>query len=174
MSGGPQIKGEQSMSSALHIKGVPTETRDSLRPILDQSFKGVYRWHAQRTLRSVKWVREATQGDTQVGLTMFTMLEQSSGYIYYIAVTPSQRAKGVGGFLLDDALQLLRTSGALEIIACVRTDNIPSIRLLQSRDFVRTGFRELVLLKGFASAARLWMRMVVAPGEKVFIRVLRS
>ena len=79
--------------SALHIKGVPTETRDSLRPILDQSFKGIYRWHAQRTLRSVKWVREATQGDTQVGLTMFTMLEQSSGYIYYIAVTPSQRAK---------------------------------------------------------------------------------
>ena len=59
---------------------------------------------------------------------MSTMLGQGSGYIYYIAVIPSQRAKGVGGVLLDDALEFLQGSGAREILACVRADNIPSIR----------------------------------------------
>ena len=100
---------------------------------------------------------------------MFTMLGPGLGYVYYIAVTPSQRAKGVGGLLLDDALQQLRASKAREMFACVRADNIPSTRLLVSRNFQRTGFRELVRLKGFARAARLWIKMVVAPGEKVFI-----
>jgi len=104
---------------------------------------------------------------------MFTLLGKRSAYVYYLAVVPSQRAKGIGGMLLDDALNLLLESGALEVFACVRTDNIPSLRLIQSRDFVRTGFRELVASKGFAPAAKLWMQMVVAPGEKVFRKVVR-
>jgi ribosomal protein S18 acetylase RimI-like enzyme len=160
----------ERMSSTVQIEGAPTESRKSLRLIVDQSFQGIYRWHARRTLRSVKWVRKATRAGTRVGLTMVTMLGQSCGYICYIAVTPAQRAKGIGGFLLDDALELLRAAGAQEVFACAQADNVPSIRLLRSRDFVRTGFRELVLVKGFARTARLWIRMVVAPGERVFVR----
>lgn len=153
---------------SLHIEGVPPEARASLQPILDQSFHGIYRWHARRTLRSVTWVREATRENAKLGLSMSMMLGQGSGYIYYVAVAPSQRAKGVGGFLLDDAITLLRSEGAVEIFACARYINTPSIRLLQSRDFRKTGFCKLAGLKGFAGAARLWMQMVVAPGEKVY------
>ena len=162
------------MDSAVHIEEVPAESRERLKPIIDHSFHGIYLWHARRTLQSVTWVREATRGGTQAGLSMSKMLGQDSGYIYYIAVSPSWREKGVGGILLDDALQLLRTAGAHEIFACVRADNMPSLRLLKSRDFGKTGFRELVLRKGFASAAGLWMRMVVAPGENVFVKAFHQ
>ena len=93
---------------SLNIEGVPADARESLTPILLESFKGIYLWHARRTLRSVRWVRKATQGSVVVGLAMSTMLGEISGYAYYAAVTPSQRAKGVGGFLLDDALELLQ------------------------------------------------------------------
>ena len=169
MSGGDG-SGKSLMSPALRIMEVPVETRGSLGPILDQSFTGLYRWHAHRTLRSVTWVRKAARGDTHVGLSMSTMLGGSSGYIYYIAVIPSLRAKGVGALLLDDALRFLRAAGALQVFACVRAGNIPSIRLLKSRDFMRTGFRKTVHLRGFANAVELWLRMVVAPGERVFTK----
>ncbi len=163
--------GERGADSALRIRGVPNESRGSLRPILDQSFTGLYRWHAKKTLASIRWVTEAVRGDAKAGVAMFTMLGARSGYIYYLAVIPALRAGGVGGLLLDDALRQLLTSGATEAFACARTDNIPSIGLLRSRDFVRTGFRELAASKGFPAATRLWMKMVVAPGEKVFLKV---
>jgi L-amino acid N-acyltransferase YncA len=99
---------------------------------------------------------------------MFTMIEPFCGYVYYVAVTPSQRAAGVGGLLLDDALRQLAAAGAREVFACIRTDNTPSLRLFESRAFAKVGFRELARARGFGNAARLWRRMVVAPGERVF------
>jgi hypothetical protein len=44
-------------------------------------------------------------------------------------------------------------AGAAEALACVRVDNTPSIRLLESRHFERTGFDELVRSRGLARAA---------------------
>jgi len=162
------------IGSAVRIEGVPLESRKLLPPLLDQCFTGIYRWHAKRTLRSVRWVREAIRGDATVGLAMLRMIGERSGYVNYIAVTPPQRAAGVGGLLLDDALRILRAEGARETYACVRAENAPSIRLVESRCFIRTGFYELVRSRGLVSAAILWMRMVVAPGEKVFSRVFRT
>ena len=161
------------MSASLNIEEVSAEARETLMPILEVSFTGLYLWHARRTLRSARWVRSATQGSAVVGLAMSAMFE-SSGYVYYVAVTPSQRAKGVGGVLIDDAVGLLRAEGAREIFACARAENAASIRLLRSRDFVVTSFPELVRSKGFIASGSLWMRMVVAPGEKVFTRDLRE
>jgi ribosomal protein S18 acetylase RimI-like enzyme len=160
-----------SLSAAVHE--VPHESRASFLSIIDQTFTGIYRWHAKRTLRSVPWVRGANRGNTRVGMSMLTMLGKGSGYVYYIAVAPSERAAGVGGALLDDALQVVRAAGAREALACVQSDNIWSIRLFESRGFVSTGFCELVRSRGFVSAAFLWTRMVVAPGERVYVRDLR-
>ena len=151
------------------VSDVPAASRPSLRPILDQSFHGVYLWHARRTLRFVTWVREARSGSEQAGVSMAKMLGPGTGYVFYIAVAPRFRAMGVGGLLLDDARELLRAAGATEIFACVRAANIPSLRLLESRDFLRTDFREVSRSKGFLEAARLWVRMVAAPGETVFV-----
>ena len=157
------------MVASLNIEEVPVEARETLMPILGVSFTGLYLWHARRTLRSARWVRSASQGSSVVGLAMSTMFE-SSGYVYYAAVTPSERGKGVGGVLVDDALGLLRAEGAREIFACARAENAASIQLLRSRDFVATSFPEIVRSKGFVAAVSLWIRMVVTPGEKVFTR----
>jgi len=100
---------------------------------------------------------------------MSKLLGPGVGYVFYVAVAPSLRAKGIGGLLLDDALRLLRSAGAGEIYACVRAENAPSVRLVQSRCFRKTDFRELSRWKGLAETARLWIGMVAAPGEKVFV-----
>ena len=154
------------------ITEVSRESRESLLPILDQSFTGIYRWHAKRTLCSVRWVRVASKDSRHAGLAMLTMLAGRVGYVYYIAVSPSQRSAGIGGLLLDDALATLRAAGAAVALACVRADNTPSIRLLQSRHFARTGFGELVRSRGLARAAVIWIRMFVAPGERVYVKAI--
>ncbi len=157
------------MDPALRLVDVPVGSRESFGPILDESFDRIYLWHARRVLRSVTWVRGAASGDAPAGLSMSEMLGPATGYIFYIAVSPSLRGKGVGGLLLDDALQLLRRAGASEVLACVRPENTASLRLFQARGFRETGFRELVRSKGLAGAARLWVRMVAAPGERVLV-----
>jgi ribosomal protein S18 acetylase RimI-like enzyme len=158
----------------MKIEEVPVDGRRSLRPVLDESFTGLYRWHARRTLRSVAQVRKATRDGALLGFTMSTMVGKDIGCIYYAAVTTSARAQGVGGALLDDALQRLRADGAREFFACARSKNEPAVRLLQSRNFARTSFHEVAFAKGFAATVRLWVRMVVVPGETVFVRWLRS
>ena len=145
-------------------------SRGSLVPILDQSFTGLYRWHARKTLHSIRWVKAASRDGRHVGLSMFKMLPGRTGYAYYIAVRPSQRSAGIGGLLLDDSLAVLRAAGAARVLACARAENTPSIRLLESRHFSRTGFAEVARSKGLVRAAVLWMRMVVAPGERVYVR----
>ncbi len=158
------------MSSTLHIGDVAVESRGTLVAIIDESFHGIYRWHARRVLRSVTWVRHAARDNAPVGLTMSAMIAPGSGYLFYVAVVPVERSAGVGGALLDDVLALLQSAGAREVLACVRADNVASLRLLESRSFIGMAFRELVQSRGLAHAARLWMRMIVAPGERVFWR----
>lgn len=142
--------------------------RAGLRPIIEQSFRGIYRWHALRTLADVHRVRASSEGNLVMGLAMFTMLQPGMGYLYYVAVIPSRRGTGLGGVLLDNALSELRAEGAGEVLACIRRDNAASIRLFASRGFARERFREVVRSRGLAGAAKLWRRMVVAPGERVF------
>jgi ribosomal protein S18 acetylase RimI-like enzyme len=101
---------------------------------------------------------------------MLSMLGGRVGYAYYIAVSPSQRATGIGGLLLDDALETLRAAGAVKALACVRAENTASVRLLLSRGFAKTGFSELARSMGLVKAAAIWRRMVVAPGERVYGR----
>jgi len=156
------------------FQAVPADTRDALRLILDQSFTGIYLWHARRTLRSVAWVREGILEESSIGLTMSTMLGENIGYVAYEAVAPAWRRKGFGSLLLDDVLQFLQARGASRILACVRPENVPSVLLLRSRCFERITFRSVAHSRGFPRAVRLWARMVVAPGEHVYHLNLES
>jgi len=152
----------------VRVAEVPVERRAGLAPIVEESFHGLYRWHALQTLRSVKRVRSASREGGAAGLTMFTMLGPGLGYIYYVAVLPGNRQAGVGRALLDDALTELEGDGAREVLACIRAENLPSIRLFSSRGFAPTRFGQVARERGFAGALRLWRRMVVAPGERVY------
>lgn len=152
------------------IVEAPRESRQSLLPLLDRSFQGIYLWHARRTLRSVQWVRMAVRENAVIGLSLVGMVGQRTGYVYYVAVMPSERGSGVGGAILDDALRFLEVAGAFETLAAVQKTNVPSMRLFRSRGFVSTSFRALVKQKGIVAAAVLWARMVVAPGERVLLK----
>ncbi|MFZ1023947.1 MAG: GNAT family N-acetyltransferase [Thermoplasmata archaeon] len=154
------------------IVDLPEGNRDSAIPIIKQSFVGIYRWHAKRTLREISRVRAAQLEGQLAGISMLDRLTPEIGYVYYLAVGESFRSRGLGGALLDDAITLFRNEGAKILYGAAEEENTPSIRLFSSRGFRRierdeTGFRE-----GGLGAWGLRSRMMLVHGEVLMGRFL--
>ncbi len=161
------------MSSAAEgfevVEADPTE-RASLEPILEESFTGIYLRHAKRTLHDVETVRVARVGGAAVGLAMLKLLTKGAGYVYYIAVLPSSRMKGLGSRLLLDSLDYFARSGATEVYASVGEDNVESKALFFGRGFRRTDFSEVSKKYGTIRALAMYRGMWVVPGEMLLVK----
>lgn len=167
------------MSRGLDIEiiDVPKGERTRLLPILDESFEGLYLWHARRTLQSIELVRVArlrasvggeetgTTGE-EAGLIMLKLLGERAGYVYYVAVPPRYRRRGIGGKLLDDAVTYFSvTRRAQHVYASVEEDNLESKNLFHSRGFEELEGGEMAARYGRVRAFVMYREMMVVPGE---------
>jgi ribosomal protein S18 acetylase RimI-like enzyme len=141
------------------------EARERAVPVLIDSFSGIYRWHAKRTLRSVPTVRAAVLRSEVVAVSLLDRLEPEVGYVYYIATLAKHRRRGFGLRLLDDALELFRRDGAEVVFAAVREENAASRQLFERRGFRATERKELSYREGGLGAWGLRSRMWVVSGE---------
>jgi ribosomal protein S18 acetylase RimI-like enzyme len=146
--------------------------RELLIQILEESFEGIYLRHSKRTLRDSELVKVAWLNSERVGLVILKDLGKKSGYVYYIAVRRHFRGQGVAGKLLDDALEHFFKKGMEEVYASVEEDNEESKRLFASRGFEETGYERLSKKYGRVSAALLYGKMWVVPGEKLLHKEL--
>jgi ribosomal protein S18 acetylase RimI-like enzyme len=149
----------------LTLVDLPEERRDQAVPILIDSFVGIYRWHAKRTLRRIPIVRGALDGDRLVGISMLEDLAPGVGYVYYIAVGRDHRRRRVGSILLDDALERFRSKKAEIVYAAAEEDNVPSLALFKSRGFREVGREETGYREGGLGAWGLRSKMMVVHGE---------
>jgi len=156
------------------IEDIPQRERISLIPILRKSFEGKYLWHSTKTLKEVDLVRAALVGKTPVGVSMVRMLNERAGYIYYVAVLPKYRNKGIGGRLLDDGLRLVAQKGARDALAVIPEGNISSERLFLSRGFTKKIFADLSAAFGRKNAIMMYRTMFVSWGEAVYMKELDS
>jgi ribosomal protein S18 acetylase RimI-like enzyme len=150
----------------IQVADVPKGERDRLLPILEESFEGLYLWHARRTLQSIEVVRVArdAQGE-DAGLIMLKVLAEGAGYVYYVAVPQRFRRKGVGGSLLDDALSRFERRGVLDVYASVEEDNAGSKALFGSRGFEEVDGSEMAERYGRLRSLLMYREMMVVPGE---------
>ena len=146
------------------------DARERAIPILLESFEGIYRWHAKRTLWRIPEVRGADDRGTLAGLAMLERLAPEVGYVYYLAVGRAYRAHGLGGILLDDAIGRFRSRGAEVIYGAVEEDNTPSLRLFRSRGFREVERKELGYREGGLGAWGLRSRMMLVSGEVLYGR----
>lgn len=160
------------MSDDLRIEDVPKEHREALDPVLEESFEGWYLRHSRRTLREIEAVRVAKVNEEAVGLVMLKRLSESIGYVYYIAVLKSWRGNGIGGRLLQDALDYFASLGVNEVYASIEDENIESLTLFGKRGFVRTNYSEVSRRHGVVHALSMYRSMLVVPGESLFHREL--
>jgi ribosomal protein S18 acetylase RimI-like enzyme len=156
------------------IVDLPPNAREQAIPVLLQSFVGIYRWHAKRTLRTIGRVRAAHLEGALAGISMLDRLTPEVGYVYYLAVGEAFRGRGVGGALLDDAIELFRNEGARILYGAAEEENEPSLKLFRSRGFrpiepAERGFRE-----GGLGAWGLRSRMMLVHGEILMGRFLET
>jgi ribosomal protein S18 acetylase RimI-like enzyme len=150
----------------LEVVEVPEAERGRLLPILDESFEGLYLWHARRTLQSIETVRAArTSEGEDAGVLMMKMLGDGAGYVYYVAVARRWRRMGVAGRLLDDAVSYLTKGGAHDIFASVEEENEGSKALFDSRGFEKVDMSEMAGKYGRLRALLMYREMMVVPGE---------
>jgi ribosomal protein S18 acetylase RimI-like enzyme len=152
--------------SDVEVVDVPEGERARLLPILDESFEGLYLWHARRTLQSIETVRAArTSEGEDAGVLMMKMLGDGAGYVYYVAVARRWRRRGVAGRLLDDAVSYLTKRGAHDIFASVEEENEGSKALFDSRGFEKVDMSEMAGKYGRLRALLMYREMMVVPGE---------
>jgi ribosomal protein S18 acetylase RimI-like enzyme len=149
----------------LAIRDLPSSEREAAVPILVDSFTGIYRWHAKRTLHTIGRVRGAWAGRDLVGVAMLELLDPAVGYVYYLAVRNGYRRLGVGRRLLDDALARFREAGVRVVFAAAEEENAASLRLFEDRGFRRTEPKERSWREGGLGAWGLRSRMMVVSGE---------
>jgi ribosomal protein S18 acetylase RimI-like enzyme len=147
--------------------------RERAVPVLIDSFTGIYRWHAKRTLREVDRVRAVVRGDDVVALTMLEPLVVDVGYVYYVAVASSERGRGLGGRLLDDALSIFQEDDRAVAYVATEEENEPMVRALARRGFREVERAELGWADGGLGAWGLRSRMTLVSGEILMGRRLR-
>jgi len=152
-------------SSDVELVDLIGADRESAVPVIIDSFVGIYRWHAKRTLRQVSRVRAAKSADGIVGVSMLEHLAPAVGYVYYLAVRGSARGHGVGGRLLDDALDRFRREGMRVVYAAAEDDNRSSIALFRSRGFRTVERKERGYQEGGLGAWGLRSKMWIVSGE---------
>jgi len=149
----------------IEIVDVPVSQRTDLKWILEESFEGWYLRHSTGMLLKIETVRAAMSQGNPVGLVMLKKLENGAGYVYYIAVAKSQRKKGIGKLLLEDALEGFKAGKVKEIFASVESDNESSEALFASEGFKQTSFGEVAGKNGRLRALNMYREMLVVPGE---------
>ncbi|HEV2389323.1 MAG TPA: GNAT family N-acetyltransferase [Nitrososphaerales archaeon] len=159
----------------LEMVNVPKEGRARLLPILEESFEGMYLWHARRTLQGIELVRVARSPEGEdAGLAMLKVLAEGAGYVYYIAVPLRFRRQGIGGMLLDDALAQFAKRGVVEVYASVGEENAESKALFASRRFERLKGSDMSEKYGRIRALLMYREMMVVPGEMLLGRRLEA
>lgn len=160
MTGGPVPH-----ASTPRIVDLVGADRERAVPIIIDSFTGIYRWHAKRTLREVSLVRAAVLDGEPVGVSLLERLVPEVGYVYYLAVLAAWRRRGVARILLDDALAGFDRQGVRVVYAAAEEDNAPSLALFRSRGFRLVARDEPGYREGGLGAWGLRSRMRVVSGE---------
>ncbi len=159
-------------STTFKILDVPKNERFQFDQVLRESFAGIYLWHAKRTLGGIELVRGAYIEDEVVGLAMLRKIAPSAGYVYYIAVSPSYRRKGIGSALLDDAINYFSANQANSIYASVEEDNAESLSLFKSRGFRPLSRDEFARKHGRLQSKVMLAKMMVVYGEIILLKTL--
>ena len=163
------------MDVPVEIVEVPREGREGLLGVLEGSFEGMYLWHARRTLRNSEVVLAARMPDgAKVGLIMLKSLSEGPGYVYYVAVAPGFRERGIGGRLLDEAIAYFARAEVEDVYASVEEENAESKALFASRGFERVSGSAMRERYGRIRALLMYQEMMVAPGEMLLGRRLES
>ncbi len=155
----------------MRIREATAADHERLRQITRASFDRVYAFFAVRGLRRAWPLLVAEADGRAVGFLEGGLFEGTPpiGYVYFVAVDPDARRKGIGRELVEEALRRFAARGATRVFAAVPRDNDASAGLFASLRFERIPRRALWRWYGWHGFG-VEMRMVLAPHEALMVR----
>ncbi len=155
----------------MEIREATTTDSDRLRRIARASFDRVYAFFAVRGLRGSSPLLVATVDGSAVGFLEGKRFDGTPpiGYVYFVAVDPNARRKGIGRGLVEESVKRFVAEGATRVFAAVPRENDASIGLFTSLGFAKVPRRALWRWYRWRGLG-VQMRMVLAPHEALMAR----
>ena len=143
----------------------------TIHELLELSFSRIYAHFAKRSFSTLSQSVAAVEGAEIIGVInyrVFELKEVKIGYLYYLAVHPDHRRKGVGKSLILQAIDSIRAEiGPSEIYAAVEKKNKPSKELIKQTGFV--SIKKPVIQEKFGNEQKkLFHQMNFMPWEELF------
>lgn len=145
---------------------------EAIIEVFNTSFNTVYAYYARKSVNPLKNTLIAEDETIIAGVIswrIFDTGDEKIGYLFWLAVHPDFRRKGVGEGLIAEAIRLIQEeAGTVDVYAAIEKNNQPSIRLFEKTGFTlisRSAFKEKYGLKRF----RLYSRMMLIPKENLYL-----
>ncbi len=150
--------------------GEPRDT-DAIKRISRASFDRVYAFFAIHGARRAWPLLVAEDEGSVAGFLEGTLFEGRPpiGYVYFMAVDPLHRRRGIGHRLIEEALAAFVRRGATRVFAAVSEDNEASMALLTALGFHEAPRRALWRWYRWRGLA-VEMDMLLAPHEVLMVR----
>jgi ribosomal protein S18 acetylase RimI-like enzyme len=139
-----------------------------IEEIINTSFNRFVRFFALHSIGDGGEVLVAeAQEDIVLGFAKLITFDEAAikyGCIFWIAVHPKYRLKGIASSLVSAGLSSLKDKGAKTVFASVRTRNFASLAVFKKQGFERMSFLKLWRLFGWR-IFKLFSDIWLAPGE---------
>ena len=157
------------MAGGVVVRVADFQERVAVEEVCRVSFGRVYGFFAVRSLGSpglllVGEMRGLVAGFAK--LAKFRVGGRAFGGVLWLAVRPEFRRRRVASALMETAVEHLMNQGVNAVYVSARKDNLPALKLFQSRGFRKVGFRGLLELFGFR-VVELYLKLRTAPSELV-------
>ncbi len=159
------------MDTEFIIRKMAPDDMDKLKQIIDMSFPRFFRFFATPSLHEEGEVLVSETQGIVVGfakLIEFNLGGGKFGCIFWLAVHPQFRRKGIASALVNTGITHLKADGASAVFASVQRRNVVSRAVLSRQSFRKMGFLGLWKLFGWR-VFKFYNDIWFAPGEIVLM-----
>ncbi len=150
--------------------------RDAIKELLNLSFDPVYAKYAKMSFESLEQSLVVEDENRLIGVANWRTLqayEEKIGYLFWLAIHPDFRRKGIGESLMQRAIEILIQQKLSVILTTVEKDNTPSRSLFEKLGF--TGIKRTEMRKRYGKESpRLIREMWLMPWEDLFIKIIQN
>jgi len=151
------------LNADLIVRQMAQSDLTQVKQVIDMSFPRFYRYFSFHSVQEEGQVLVAELQGTIVGfakLIDFKIGVKKYGCVFWIAVHPSFRRKGVAASLTNVGTVSLKTKGAQAVFASTQKKNIGALSVLLMQGYKRIGFLSLNPVFRLASFSILWFYLV--------------
>lgn len=141
--------------------------------ILESSFTRIYAYYAKKSFAGLENALVAVNDADVIGIInwrVYTVPATTIGYLFWLAVLPGYRRRGIGWDLTKQALQIIyKNNGPVDIYTAAEKKNNISENLLEQEGFAMVDKKEVRRHYGKNYAA-LFGDMMVMPWECLYVK----